>query len=295
MARDEVLKEFGDFLVSIRCEKGKSKRSLKQVELLAQKKGISLPGSTLSQYEKGVIGSIDGDRLRVLATVYNRPYEEIVNRYVAARFGIDLLNPTLREELLYPDAEHAELHRKLQEVLKLGNEQWNITAKTNIELLHSGLAGYQDKPLGRRGESSREPLAIYEAPSPNMRTQVPYYESIAAGNPIDVARHGQMWIDIDKKKTKPGWYALRVEGNSMEPDYRTGDVILMDSYKEPRDGSIVAAWIRNIGGTLKTYSRYADEITLTPINKDDHSPLTCHASEITVQGVLVEKIRGAGG
>ncbi len=43
--------------------------------------------------------------------------------------------------------------------------------------------------------------------------------------------------------------------------------------------------------TLKTYSRFGDEITLTPIGTKRHSPRTFHASRITIQGVLIDIVR----
>jgi len=163
MAREEVLKEFGDFLVTIRNQQGKS---LKGIELYAKNKDVDLPKSSLQHYEKGKVGAIDSGRLQAIAVVYGRSYEEIVNRYVMARFGVDLLNPSLREELIYPNEEHAMLHRKLQMVLECNDERLSVTAGTNIESLHMRLSSEQElgtSTLARKqelGDSAIQKAAV---------------------------------------------------------------------------------------------------------------------------------------
>jgi SOS-response transcriptional repressor LexA len=80
-------------------------------------------------------------------------------------------------------------------------------------------------------------------------------------------------------------------GDSMSPEYLDDDVVLMDSALQSHDGDVVAALIDGSDSTLKTYSRAGDEIALTPIETKHHSPLTYHASRITIQGVLLEIVR----
>jgi transcriptional regulator with XRE-family HTH domain len=141
MVREEVLKEFGEFLVSLRKQK---KMSLRQIEIYAKGHGVELTRGTLQHYEKGIIGAIDRERLTAISVVYGRTYEEVVNQYVVARFGVNLLQPSLREELIYPDEEHATLHRKLQMVLDCDDERLSITVGTNIESLYEKLASEQE-------------------------------------------------------------------------------------------------------------------------------------------------------
>jgi SOS-response transcriptional repressor LexA len=49
--------------------------------------------------------------------------------------------------------------------------------------------------------------------------------------------------------------------------------------------------VDGLEGTLKTYSRHGNEITLTLIETKRHSPRKHHASRITILGVLVEIVR----
>ena len=142
------------------------------------------------------------------------------------------------------------------------------------------------------GEEVREKLATYDTPS-NDLSWIPCYESIPAGDSREIYTPGQTWIIVNRNEVKKSQYALRVDGDSMEPDYRTGDIILMDQYQEPRDGSVVAALIDGTESTLKVYSRQKDEITLTPINKEGWQPRAYHADRVSIQGVLVDLIKRA--
>jgi len=140
-----------------------------------------------------------------------------------------------------------------------------------------------------KGESKiKEALALYA--EPRELELVRCYESIPAGDPREVVHPGQTWIAIDRK-AKESWYALRVDGDSMEPAYKTGDIVLIDHDQEPMNGRVIAALIDGTESTLKTYSRCGDEITLTPINTFAYSARTYHASRVTIQGVLIDVVK----
>jgi SOS-response transcriptional repressor LexA len=130
-----------------------------------------------------------------------------------------------------------------------------------------------------------------DAPRPVHIFRVPHYDAIPAGNPREMNPEGQMWMDVVHSKGKDTWYTLRVVGDSMSPDYLDGDIVLMDYALQPRDGDVVAALIDGTDSTLKIYSRTGEDVTLTPIETKRHSPRTCHASRVTIRGVLIEIVR----
>ena len=137
----------------------------------------------------------------------------------------------------------------------------------------------------------KEPISEYgDATPPVKLLRIPYYGTIAAGSPRETHEPGQLWIDVAHEKIKASWYALEVRGDSMEPDYQNGDVVLIDRYIEAKKGDIVAALIGRTESTLKKYSRKGDEITLTPINPA-HEPTTYHADQIEIHGVLIEILK----
>ena len=143
MAREEVLKEFGEFLVSLRTQKH---RSLKEIEIYAQGRGVELPKSSLQFYEKGRVGAISRERLTAISIVYDRTYEEIVNRYVMARFGVDFLQTSAREELICSSKEHSALHKKLQIILKRGGDFWKHGVSAAIHAFYNSMTNEHTGP-----------------------------------------------------------------------------------------------------------------------------------------------------
>jgi SOS-response transcriptional repressor LexA len=131
----------------------------------------------------------------------------------------------------------------------------------------------------------------HDMPQPAVFVKVPYYDRIPAGTPEQLAFEQKFYFDILHSSAKPGWYALKVSGDSMLPEYRNGDIVLMDHDQAPKDGDIVAALIDESEATLKVFSRNGDEIVLTPLNKKKFKVQKYHASRVTIQGVLVELVR----
>jgi repressor LexA len=149
-----------------------------------------------------------------------------------------------------------------------------------------------DKRSAIPKEEFHEQLADYGKVSEPAISRVKYYDDIAAGHPSIAEPPLGMPIEVPFK-VKESWYALRVSGDSMTPEYRNGDIVLMDSNAEPRKGDVVAALIDGTESTLKRYSQRGDEITLTPVNTAAYEPKTYHANRVTVQGVLVKVVRRA--
>lgn len=77
------------------------------------------------------------------------------------------------------------------------------------------------------------------------------------------------FIDEEVRSTvkDPHCFALRVEGNSMEPRYLAGDLLVLNPHREPRSGNHVVARLRENDGVLfKLYHCAGDEVTLTSYN-----------------------------
>jgi repressor LexA len=151
-----------------------------------------------------------------------------------------------------------------------------------------------DRPTGpARVEEPEIKYMNIDAPRPVDWVRVPHYDAIPAGDPQNMDPENHERMDIVHSEAKQTWYTLRVWGDSMSPDFLDGDIVLMDSALEPKNGDIVAALIDGSDSTLKIYSRQGDEISLTPIETKHHSPRTFHASQVAIQGVLVEIVRRA--
>lgn len=88
-------------------------------------------------------------------------------------------------------------------------------------------------------------------------------------------------------------FALRIEGDSMEPDFKTGDVVIVDPEIEPHPGEFIVAANGNQEATFKKYRPTHTTINgtqhfeLVPLN-DDYPVLDSEKTDIRIIGTMVE-------
>jgi len=117
---------------------------------------------------------------------------------------------------------------------------------------------------------------------------------IAAGAPIDAIEDTEM-ICVPRfllGRVRPERiYALRVKGDSMIDEHICdGDIALIESRNEARDGEIVVALIDRARATLKRIFRFGDEVELRPSNTQ-LQPIRLHASRVAIQGIFRSLMR----
>ncbi len=76
-------------------------------------------------------------------------------------------------------------------------------------------------------------------------------------NPIE-AFDGSLEYILTDNEVSDFTFALRIEGDSMEPDFKAGDVIIVDPEVEPTPGEFVVA--KN-GGAQATFKKYRPTYT----------------------------------
>lgn len=128
----------------------------------------------------------------------------------------------------------------------------------------------------------------------NDATQVPLVGRIAAGMPIDAIQEIEM-ICVPRfllGRVRPErFYALRVKGDSMIDEHICdGDIALIESRNEARDGEIVVALIDRTRATLKRLFRRGEEVELRPSNAQ-LEPIRLHASRVEIQGIFRSLLR----
>jgi SOS-response transcriptional repressor LexA len=136
--------------------------------------------------------------------------------------------------------------------------------------------------------------------------RIPVLSDIQAGDPRRVvvdyhAGAGMSEIAVDgelEQELGLGAFALVISGNSMEPDYREGDVVVVDPDVKPWPGDIVVALIESEeGSTIKKYrSRGNDEtghhiFELVPINEDYQTITVSSKNPGHIIGTVVEHRR----
>lgn len=88
-------------------------------------------------------------------------------------------------------------------------------------------------------------------------------------------------------------FGLRIEGDSMEPDFKDGDIIIVDPEVEPTPGEFVVAKNGSDQATFKKYRpTYTDmkgcqHFELVPLN-DDYPVINSDHQPLIIIGVMVE-------
>ena len=87
-------------------------------------------------------------------------------------------------------------------------------------------------------------------------------------------------------------FALEVRGDSMIEDHICdGDLILLESVQQARDGDIVVALVTGSETTLKRFYREAgDTVRLQPANSS-LAPIVVPAADVQIQGRLLAVLR----
>ena len=107
-----------------------------------------------------------------------------------------------------------------------------------------------------------------EAPLPqNLRPvrarRIPLLGTIAAGEPIFAEEEHETYVDVDGSARAD--FALEVQGKSMEPVYKDGDVVYIRSQDDVLDGQ-VAAVVVDDSATLKRVYHLPVGVQLMPLN-----------------------------
>jgi repressor LexA len=136
-------------------------------------------------------------------------------------------------------------------------------------------------------------VRVEEAPA-DATCEVRLVGRIAAGLPIDAVQDTEM-ICVPRfmlGRVRPERiYALRVKGDSMIDEHICdGDIALIESRNEARDGEIVVALIDSTRATLKRIFRRGDEVELRPSNAQ-LDPIRVHASRVEIQGIFRSLLR----
>ncbi|NQU58645.1 MAG: transcriptional repressor LexA, partial [Rhodospirillales bacterium] len=118
--------------------------------------------------------------------------------------------------------------------------------------------------------------------------QIPRYEKIAAGVPIEAVDHPTNSIGIPADMVGSGkHYALEVDGDSMiDEGIFDGDTVIIRHADNAENGAIVVAFIDNEEVTLKRLRRKGNSIALEAANKDFETRIF-GPDRVKVQGLLV--------
>lgn len=129
---------------------------------------------------------------------------------------------------------------------------------------------------------------------------IPVLSAIQAGAMKEISQpypvgEGQSTIYVDADYSR--WaFGLVIEGDSMQPDFLPGDVVIIEPEWDPRPGDYVVAKNGHEEATFKKYrQRGVDSagnvvFELIPLN-EDYPTLRSDATPLTIVGVMAERRR----
>ncbi|GAB4389018.1 MAG: XRE family transcriptional regulator [Thermodesulfovibrionales bacterium] len=94
------------------------------------------------------------------------------------------------------------------------------------------------------------------------------------------------WIDSDVRGRNV--FALKVVGDSMEPEFKEGEVIIVNPHVEPAPGDFVVVKNRAEEATFKQLKRYGPRWVLHPLNPK-YEDLEVKRGEFKIIGKVVKK------
>lgn len=99
--------------------------------------------------------------------------------------------------------------------------------------------------------------------------KMPVYGMVAAGSPILTVEDILDYIDIDEEDISDGEFrALRVKGDSMIPDIKSGDIVVVRRQPDIESGQVAVVIINGDEATVKKVIKHKDGIQLIATNPE---------------------------
>lgn len=127
--------------------------------------------------------------------------------------------------------------------------------------------------------------------------RIPVLGRVPAGVPVEAITDVVEEIELDPRMAADGYdyFALLVTGDSMVPEYRDGDIVIVRVQATADTGDDVVAYVGGSDATLKRFTRTTGGIQLRPLNTAypvrsfTHSQVL--ALPVTIAGIVVEQRR----
>ncbi|MDK4685575.1 XRE family transcriptional regulator [Kingella negevensis] len=155
--------------------------------------------------------------------------------------------------------------------------------QTTVEYLVDGVEPAQKQP-------SLPNVSEMPTPTPLYIYSVPIISWVQAGSwqPVELFDDDDLEYIVCRTKLGKDGYALRVRGDSMQPEFTEGDIIVIDPHGEPRAGSFVIA-LHDNETTFKQLVFDGSRPMLRPLNSN--YPYLQIKENDRILGVVKEKVK----
>lgn len=116
---------------------------------------------------------------------------------------------------------------------------------------------------------------------------IPVYGRVAAGIPLEMIENIIDTEEISEELARTGeFFALRIHGDSMEPRFAEGDVVIVRQQPNAESGDIVIATVNGTDATCKRLRKYRDGIELVS-NNPTYKPMFYSNEDIEIKPVKI--------
>lgn len=121
---------------------------------------------------------------------------------------------------------------------------------------------------------------FFEETPAKQRGLIPIVGMVAAGQPITAVEEIIGYEEIGMLMSQNGdYFALKIKGESMSPDMRSGDIAIVKQQLTVEENDIAVVMVNGDEATVKLIRFDKDGLTLVPLNKD-YEPMHYTAQEI---------------
>jgi SOS-response transcriptional repressor LexA len=162
-----------------------------------------------------------------------------------------------------------------------------IEKALNIKIIKdsSGNLSYKKIPEETKTKNFEDSIRNFDSNS------FPVVSIVRAGQPNGVREDEILYYADFNYAKREGVIAVMIEGDSMEPEFKHGDLVLADKFIEPLNGDIVIAVFNNNEHTIKKFRNLMDEyIELIPVNKNYQNQIV-HKSKVSAIYTVVRSYR----
>ena len=135
---------------------------------------------------------------------------------------------------------------------------------------------------------------LVEAPTPKKNKHlIAVLGSVRAGIPLEAVEDIIGYEEISEDMARLGeYFALRIRGDSMQPRFAEGDVVIVRQQADVSSGDIAIVLIGNQDATIKKVVKFTGGINLVPTNPNydvlTFSDNMIDSLPITILGKVVE-------
>lgn len=118
--------------------------------------------------------------------------------------------------------------------------------------------------------------------------RIPVLGRVAAGIPISACEDILDYEEITEEMRRDGeYFALRIQGDSMEPKISDGDVVIVRQQEDADDGDIVIALVNGDDAVCKRLKKYQDGSVALLSTNPMYKPMFFSKAEVDITPVKI--------